>query len=83
MTPKKIAARFLQVVKYDYYFIIKQLVEEFERQFECLEKNKKYWEIRNLHSANRKARKWEDRKIQNVIHRQCKIYGQLFLNSDW
>lgn len=36
-----------------------------------------HWQIHN-HSANKKARKWEERKVQNKIHRQCKIFGQLY-----
>ena len=36
-TPKEISIIFHDGFNYDYYFIIKRLAEEFERQFACLE----------------------------------------------
>ena len=36
ITPKEILVVFHNVSKYDYHFIIKELVEELERQIECL-----------------------------------------------
>ena len=38
--PNKIPVVFHNVSNYDYNFIIKELANEFERQFECLEENK-------------------------------------------
>ena len=32
-------------------------------------------EKHNLFSVDGKAKNWEDHKIPNKIHRQCKIYG--------
>ena len=41
--PKEIPVAFHNGSTYDYYFIIKELAEEFEREFECLgEKTEKY-----------------------------------------
>ena len=41
--PKKIPITFHNGSNYDYHFIIKELAEEFEKQFTCLgENNKKY-----------------------------------------
>lgn len=40
-TPKEIPALFDNGSKYDYQFIIKELAEKFERQFECLGENTK------------------------------------------
>ena len=42
---------------------------------------RKQWEIYDFLSRNRKLRKWEDHKIQNNIHRHCKIFGRFFVNS--
>ena len=50
-TPKEIPVVFHNVSKYDYYFIIKELAEEFEGQFECLEENTK--KIHNFFSTNK------------------------------
>ena len=38
-TPKKIPVVFHNGSTYDYHFIIKELAEEFEGQFECLGEN--------------------------------------------
>ena len=38
-TPKEILALFHNGSTYDYHFIIKELAEEFEEQFECLGQN--------------------------------------------
>ena len=38
-TPKEIPVVFHNSFKYDYHFIIKELTEEFKRQFECLGEN--------------------------------------------
>ena len=38
-TPKKIPVVFHDGSTYDYHFIIKELAEEFERQFVCLGEN--------------------------------------------
>ena len=40
-TPKEIPVVFHNGSKYDYQFIIKELAEKFERQFECLGENTK------------------------------------------
>ena len=41
--PKKTPIAFHNVSSYDYHFIIKELTEEFKKQFTCLGKNtKKY-----------------------------------------
>ena len=39
-TTKEIPEDFHNRSNYDYHFIIKELAEEFERQFECLGENK-------------------------------------------
>ena len=44
-TPKEFPVVFNNGFIYDYHFIIKELAEEFEKQFECLEEN-------NFFSAN-------------------------------
>ena len=38
-TPKEIPVVFHNGSRYDYHFIIKELAEEFKRQFECLVEN--------------------------------------------
>ena len=38
--PNEIPVVFNRSSNYDYYFIIKELANEFERQFECLRENK-------------------------------------------
>ena len=37
--PKKIPIGFHNGTSYDYHFIIKELAEEFKKQFTCLEEN--------------------------------------------
>ena len=49
--PKKIPIIFHNGSSYDYNFIIKELAEEFKKQFTCLEENT---ENKNLYSSNRK-----------------------------
>ena len=51
--PKEIPISFCNGSNYGYHFIIKELVEEFENQFTCLEENL-FRKIYNLLSSNRK-----------------------------
>ena len=52
-TPREIPVIFHNVSSYDYYFTIKGLAEEFERDFECLGENKKK-KIHNISCTNQK-----------------------------
>ena len=49
MTPKEIPVMFHNGSNYDYHFIIKELAEEFEGQFECLRKLR---EVHNILCTN-------------------------------
>ena len=51
--PKKIPITFHNGSNYDYNFIMKELVEEFEKQFNCLEENTE----RNIASTVPKEKK--------------------------
>ena len=51
--PKKIPITFHNGSNYDYNFIMKELVEEFEKQFNCLEENAE----RNIASTVPKEKK--------------------------
>ena len=48
----KIPIAFHNGSNYDYHFIIKELAEEFKKQFTCLGENNK--KIRNCYSSNKK-----------------------------
>ena len=50
--PKKIPIVFLNWSNYDYHFIIKELAEEFNKQFTLL--RGKHWKIHHLYRCNRK-----------------------------
>ena len=47
----KISIVFHNGLNYDYHFLIKELAEEFKKQFTCLGE---LWDILNLYSSNRK-----------------------------
>ena len=73
-TSKEILVVFHNVLHYDYHFIVRQWVEEFERQFECTGENTE--KCITFVELNQKQKK-ENHKI----HRQCKIHCQLSINS--
>ena len=50
--PKKIAIIFHNVFNYDYHFVIKELAEEFKKQFDCFGENIE--KMHNLYSFDRK-----------------------------
>ena len=50
--PKNVPIVFNNGCAYDYNFIIKELAEEFKKQFTCLRENPE--KISNLYSCNRK-----------------------------
>ena len=49
-TPRKIPIAFHNGSNYDYHFIIKELAEEFKKQFTCLREET----LNNLYSSNPK-----------------------------
>ena len=56
--PRKMSITFQNGSNYDYNFIMKELVEEFEKQFNCLEENT----VRNIASTVPK-----EKKLQEVL----------------
>ena len=60
-TPKEILAVFHNGSTYDYHFIIKELAEEFEGQFECLGENTENFitfSIKKLRKVKQSHTKW-------------------------
>ena len=65
-TPKEVHVVFHNVSNYEYYFIIKELAENFEGQVECM--GEKQGEVHNVIRTNQKKKKNENGK-----QRTCKI----------
>ena len=72
--PKKIPIVSHNGSNYDYHFIIIELAEEFKKQFACLGQNtEKYITFTN----------YKQYILHITIYWQCKIYGNLIINSCW
>ena len=69
--PKKFPIYFHNGSNYDYNFIIKELAEEFEKQFICLGKNaKKYisFTVPIEEEVTRIDTNWEKKNTKNIYH---------------
>ena len=70
--PNPIPVVFHSGSNYDYDFIIKQLEKEFERQFECLGKNKDKYRTFSV-QLNKEITKMDKDGSESVVNISCKI----------
>ena len=85
--PEEIPIIFHNGSNYDYHFVIKELAEKVEGQFNCLGKNTEKCTTSSIPIENEVTRvdkDWE--KVTKTIsyrqqYRQCKIYGKLIIRS--
>ena len=71
--PNKIPEDFHKVSIYDYHFIIKELVNEFDGQFECIGEKKEYYKTFTVPIKKGNHRR-KFKKIIKMVTKVLKLY---------
>ena len=75
--PNEITAVFHNGSNYDYNFIVKELANEFERQFECIEENTKKYKTVSVAMEKQVTnidKEGNESILQNIIYIYIYIY---------
>ena len=82
--PNEITAVFHNGSNYDYNFIVKELANEFERQFECIEENTKKYKTVSVAMEKQVTnidKEGNESILQNIIYIYIYIYNVRYMET--